>query len=191
MLATILGFLFALAAGRQDRLKRNALIIIFLILSLPPALNALGIIRLGTIAPAWLDPLLRSRFTVALISGLRFFPIAAIIAMKAFGSIPVSQALAAATHGISLSLYLRRVLIPILLPTAILSCVIVSLLATAEVGTVMLLRPPGADSLPVQIFTVMANAPESLVAALCFFYIAGAFMLLMAGLTFTGKARAG
>jgi ABC-type spermidine/putrescine transport system permease subunit II len=63
----------------------------------------------------------------------------------------------------------------------VLACLIVALLSTAEVGTALLLRPPGADSLPVQIFTVMANAPESLVAALCFLYIAGAASLLIVG----------
>jgi ABC-type Fe3+ transport system permease subunit len=188
LIATLLGYLFAIAIGRQDRRKRNALIVMLLILSLPPALNALGIIKLGTLAPSWLDPLLRSRFTVEMALALRFFPIAAILAIKAFGSTPVSHVLAAATHGISLSLYLRRVLIPILLPSPVLSCVIVALLATAEVGTVLLLRPPGADSLPVQIFTIMANASTSLIAALCFFYIAGASVLLSVGLTLTHKS---
>jgi hypothetical protein len=37
----------------------------------------------------------------------------------------------------------------------------------------------------VQIFTVMANAPDALVAALCFFYIAGAAVVLMVGWTIT------
>jgi hypothetical protein len=33
----------------------------------------------------------------------------------------------------------------------------------------------------VQIFTVMANAPEALVAALCFIYVAGAAVVLLSG----------
>lgn len=189
-IATVLGFILAIAIGRQNQRRRNLLIVLFLILSLPPALNALGILKLGTIAPAWLDPLLRSRFTVVCALALRFFPVAAILAMKSFGSIPVSRALAAGLHGIPLWLYVRRVLVPTLFPSAILSCMIVALLATAEVGTVLLLRPPGADSLPVQIFTVMANAPESLVAALCFFHVAGVSALLITGFAFARKVRA-
>jgi len=46
-----------------------------------------------------------------------------------------------------------------------------ALLATADIGTVLLLHPPGAASLPLAIFTVMANAPESVVASLCLIYV--------------------
>lgn len=189
IIATALGFFLAIAIGRESTLRRYALIGLFLILSLPPSLNALGIIKIGTNIPPWLDPLLRSRFTVGMILALRFLPIATILAMRSFGATSPSQALVGSVHGVTLWLYVRRVLGPILLPTAALSGVVVALLATAEVGTVLLLRPPGADSLPVQIFTVMANAPESLIAALCFFYIAGAAALLLVGWTLAGRGR--
>lgn len=181
LIATILGFLLAIAAGRDHHLRRAVLISLFLLLSLPPSINALGIIKLGTMIPAWLDPLLRSRFTVGLASALRFVPVATILAMRSFGTTSPSQALVASVHGVPLTLYVQRVLGPVLLPTLVLACLIVALLSTAEVGTALLLRPPGADSLPVQIFTIMANAPESLVAALCFIYIAGASGLLIMG----------
>jgi hypothetical protein len=48
---------------------------------------------------------------------------------------------------------------------------VAALLATAEIGTVLLLHPPGHGSLPLAVFTIMANAPEALVAMLCFFYV--------------------
>jgi iron(III) transport system permease protein len=188
-IATAMGIWMALAAGREKRLKRLALAGIFLVLSLPPSLNALGVIELGTVAPSWLDPLLRSRFTVGLALGLRFLPIAAVIAMRSFGATSPSQCLVGAVHGVTLSLFLRRVLGPAMLPAAVTACTIIALEATAEVGTVLLLRPPGADSIPVQIFTVMANAPEALVAALCLFYLAGAATLLMLGWMFAGRIR--
>ena len=47
------------------------------------------------------------------------------------------------------------------------------------VGTVLLLHPPGQSSLPLTIFTVMANAPESLVASLCLAYIMVAMVALV------------
>jgi ABC-type Fe3+ transport system permease subunit len=58
---------------------------------------------------------------------------------------------------------------------------IAALLATAEVGTVLLLHPPGHGSLPLAVFTIMANAPEALVAMLCLFYVALALALAVAG----------
>ncbi len=181
VIATAMGIWMALAAGRERQLRRLALVGVFLVLSLPPSLNALGMVELGTIAPAWLDPLLRSRFTVGLALALRFLPVAAVLAMRSFGSTSPSQCLVGAVHGVTLSQFLHRVLGPAMLPAAVTACMVVALEATAEVGTVLLLRPPGADSIPVQIFTVMANAPEALVAALCIFYVAGAALLLTLG----------
>jgi ABC-type Fe3+ transport system permease subunit len=108
VMATAMGIWMALAAGRERQLRQLALVGIFLILSLPPSLNALGMVELGTIAPAWLDPLLRSRFTVALALALRFLPIAAVLGMRSFGSTSPSQCLVGAVHGVTLSLFLRR-----------------------------------------------------------------------------------
>ena len=64
---------------------------------------------------------------------------------------------------------------------------LVGLLATADVGTVLLLHPPGQDSLPLTIFTVMANAPESLVASLCLIYMGIAIAGLAAIYRIMGK----
>jgi ABC-type Fe3+ transport system permease subunit len=181
VVATVLGTILAIAAGRQKSLRASVVIAIFVILSLPPSLNALGIVKVGTLAPAWLDPVLRGRFTVGLVSALKFFPIAAILIMRSFGNTSPSQCLVAAIHGIFLGCYIGRILGPAILPSAGIACVIIALLATAEVGTALLLRPPGADSIPVQIFTIMADALAALVAALCFMYVVGAAALLMIG----------
>jgi hypothetical protein len=57
---------------------------------------------------------------------------------------------------------------------------VAALLATAEVGTVLLLHPPGHGNLPLAVFTVMANAPEALVAMLCLLYVTLALVLALA-----------
>jgi iron(III) transport system permease protein len=191
IIASVMGIVLAVAVGREKQLRSIVLVGIFIIVSLPPSLTALGIVQLATAAPAWLDPLLRSKFTVGLALALRLFPIAAILALRSFASTSPSQCFAAAVHGIPLFLYIGKVLGPVMAPAAALGCIIVALEATADVGTALLLRPPGADSISVQIFTVMANAPETLVAALCFIYIAGAAILLSTGWILAGKVRAG
>jgi iron(III) transport system permease protein len=181
VLATILGTILAVAAGRERTARGGVVVAMFVLLALPPSLSALGIIKTATVAPPWLDPLLRGRFIVGLASALKFLPVAAILAMRSYGNTSPSQCLAAAIHGISVWRYICRILGPALLSAAGIACTVVALLATAEVGTALLLRPPGEDSIPVQIFTVMANAPEALVAALCFIYIAGAAAILLLG----------
>jgi iron(III) transport system permease protein len=176
--ATVLGLLVAVCVGRNDRLRAFSLGVCLALFALPPALVALGVIQIAAAAPAWADPFLRSRLTVCLALGLRFFPVTAVLGMRAWSSMPVSWALAAGVHGVPMGTYLRKVLLPFLLPSAAVGLLLVALLATADVGSVLLLHPPGASSLPLAIFTVMANAPESLVASLCLVYLAAAAGLL-------------
>jgi ABC-type Fe3+ transport system permease subunit len=76
-----------------------------------------------------------------------------------------------------------------MLPTAGVTTLLVALLATADIGTVLLLHPPGKPSLPLAIFTVMANARESLVASLCLVYILTAAGLLAVVWTLAGGRR--
>jgi iron(III) transport system permease protein len=190
LLATLLGYLFATAIGRDGFRRQIACAGLILVFSLPPSLITLGLIKLGAIAPSWMDFLFRSRFSVGMALGMRFTPIASIFAIRAIGATSPTQNFAASVHGVSLITYFRRVLGPALLPGAAVCAMIVALLASAEVGVVLLLRPPGADSLPVQIFTVMANAPESLVAALCFIYISLATALVMLTPWIWNRARA-
>jgi len=125
---------------------------------------------------------------VAVVLALRLSPVATVIAMRRAGSFAPSWAWAAAVHSVPLAVYLRRVVGPLLLPAAALGALLTALLATADVGTVLLLQPPGEASLPVTIFTVMANAPEALVASLCLLYIAGAVTLLMVAWLLVGRA---
>ncbi len=175
LVATGFGFLAALSAGRGPRARTSVVGVCLAIFALPPSLGALGVVQTATAMPPWWDWLTRSRLTVCVELGLRFFPIAAIIALRSWGSLSSTWTQAAALHGVPTTKYLVRVVGPHVLPALAAAVLLVSLLATAEVGSVLLLHPPGQGSLPLAIFTVMANAPESLVASLCLVYLATAF----------------
>ncbi len=179
VVATALGLLLAMCVGRSRQLLVASVALCLVLFALPPALMALGVVRMGADAPAWSDPLLRSRLTVCLTLGLRLFPVAALLAFRAWAAMPVSWAQAGAIHGVSLGRYLCRVIVPCLLPVMAISGLLVALMATADVGTVLLVHPPGQGSLPLSIFTVMANAPEGLVASLCLIYLVIAASLLV------------
>ncbi len=179
-LATMLGVGLAVCAGRSVRLRIISLVGLLLVFALPPALGALGLIQLAGASSAQLDPVLRGPFTVSLALALRFFPVAAVFAMRRLGSTSPSWA-AAAVHGVSLTAFGRKVLVPWLASAALPAALLIALLATADVSSVLLLHPPGKGSLPLAIFTVMANAPEALVGALCLAYVGGAALLLGLG----------
>lgn len=187
--AAIFGLLLAVATGRSHRARSVCLGVSLTLFSLPPTFLAIGIVRLAAEAPSWADLVLRSRLTVCLTLALRFFPVAAVLALRSWGSTSPSWALVGSLHGLSLSTYLRRVALPLALPTIGIGTLLVALLATADIGTVLLLHPPGQDSFPLAIFTVMANARESFVASLCLVYIIAAGALLMLAWTVAGTRK--
>ncbi|MCI0642809.1 MAG: hypothetical protein L0Y72_17865 [Gemmataceae bacterium] len=177
-IATILGFLLGFFAGKNHRLQVVSLGVALALFAIPPSQASLGVIYLSTNSPAWTDDLLRSRLTVCFALSIRFFPIAVVLGMRAWNSMSPSWAQAAYLHGVSPVRYGRMVVIPFLAPHAAIAGLLIALLATAEIGTVLLLQPPGHGSFPLAIFTVMANAPEGLVASLCFLYLVLATILL-------------
>lgn len=179
LLATVLGVALAVCAGRSAKLRVGLLVGLVVVLALPPSLGALGWIHLAGVSPASLDLALRSPFTVGLALALRFFPVVTIFAMRSLGTTSLSWASVAAIHGVSLSVFARKVLAAWLAPTMLTAALLVALLATADVSSVLLLHPPGKSSLPLAIFTVMANAPESLVGVMCLAYVGGAGLLLV------------
>ena len=188
IVAAALGTGLAMCAGREPKLRGTLLAALLVLFSLPPSLGALGLVQTASAAPSWSDPLLRSRLTVGGMLALRFLPVAALLVMRRFGTLSPSWAQAAAVHGVPLSTYLWRVVAPTVRPMVLLAVVLVALLASADAGTVLLLQPPGESSLSVTIFTVMANAPESLVAALCLMYVLGGGSLLVLGWAWSGRA---
>jgi ABC-type spermidine/putrescine transport system permease subunit II len=139
--------------------------------------------QLATAGNATLDPILRSWLTVGLAQATRLFPIVALFALRSLGTSSPSWTSAAALHGLSLPTFVGRILGPWLAPAVVSAAMLVGLLATAEVGSVLLLHPPGMSSLPLAIFTIMANAPEALVGGLCLAYVGAAALLLGLGRT--------
>ena len=188
--AISLGATAAICTGRQPRLAALLMAGLAVVFVLPPALGALGLVGAASKAPHALDPLLRGRFALGVWLGLRLFPLATILLMRRLGESTPSWAQAAAVHGMPLPVYATRVLLPWLAPAALVSATVVALLGIADVSSALLLHPPGDASLPLAIFSVMANAPESLVASLCLAYLGGAALVLaMASWFYRGRLK--
>jgi len=162
-----LAFLLAWAAGRSASRRRWVVTVALAVLAIPPALPAL-----------WLIPW-SARWTVGLALGLRGLPLAILVALRAVGSMPASWADAARVHRLRPGTFFARVALPWCSRWALPAGGVAALLGTAEIGTVLLLHPPGHGNLPLAVFTIMANAPEALIAMLCLFYVgtAAAFAL--------------
>ncbi len=177
VVAVVAATCLALVAGREPRLRLAVFAGLLMLLAMPPALGALGTSYAATGAPRELDWLLRSQVTVAVVLGLRFLPVAAVVMMRAVGTLSPSWTDAANVHGVSSGRFLLRVILPLLVPAVLVGLLLVTVLAAADITTTHLLHPAGRPSLPLTIFTVMANSPEALVASLCLIYLFGVVAL--------------
>ena len=168
-IAVAVSFALAGAAGRSPARRRWLVTAALALLAMPLALPAL-----------WLIPW-SGRMTLGFTLGLRGLPLAILFALRAVGSMPPSWSDAARVHRVPRATFLTRVALPWCARWAFPAAAVASLLATAEVGTVLLLHPPGHASLPLAVFTIMANAPEALVAMLCLLYVVLALVLAVVG----------
>jgi iron(III) transport system permease protein len=141
-------------------------------LALPPFIGGLGFLKIfgrgGTIPLtlyylgftdkpiALLPP--GSNFTVALLQALHFFPLVTLITSAAIRSIDQDLIDAAWLNG-SISTAVRRVILPLLLPSLIGATTLAFMGSLADIGTPLLLNV--RDLISVQIFDQYTDAAES------------------------------
>jgi iron(III) transport system permease protein len=96
----------------------------------------------------------------------RFTPVAALLLSAGVRQIPVSFEEAAAVAGAGWRRTLARIVLPNLKTSLAAAWVVVFIFAFGEIGATILIAPPGESTLPVRVYTLIANTPASNVAAL-------------------------
>ncbi|MCL4199434.1 MAG: ABC transporter permease subunit [Phycisphaerales bacterium] len=82
------------------------------------------------------------------------------------GAIPSSLIEAAQLAGASGDRIGRSIIAPLIAPHLAVALAAAFVLSSAEIGSTILLYPPGGETLPIALYAVEANSPRSLVAAL-------------------------
>jgi iron(III) transport system permease protein len=93
-------------------------------------------------------------------------PLAALAVAASLRQIPASHLEAAAVSGAGWSRTMTRIVLPQIRLGLLAAWVIVFTLAFGELGASVLVTPPGESTLPIRIYTLIANTPPSQVAAL-------------------------
>ncbi len=92
--------------------------------------------------------------------------------------IPVSLEQAARLSGARWFMTLDKIIVPMAKRGLIAAWVISYIFCLRDLGISMVVYPPGSDTLPVRIFTLMANGAPSLIAALCLILVASTLLPL-------------
>ena len=96
----------------------------------------------------------------------RFVPVGALILTATAQTISVSQEEAAAVSGLGWFRTIRGIVLPQMRFGIAAAWVIGFVLAFGELGVSVLVAPPGEATLALRVYTIIANAPASQVAAL-------------------------
>ena len=85
---------------------------------------------------------------------------------NAIRRIPASLDEAAALEGISRYRRTQKILIPLIAPSLFAAFIVSFIFCLGEMGTTIMVYPPGTEIMPIKIFTVTANASQALTSSL-------------------------
>jgi iron(III) transport system permease protein len=154
------------AQARASRAFRLAVQVLMVVLfAVPSTIVGVGLIglwnRSGPLgAPYGTDVM----FLLAYLA--RFVPVAVLVLAATAQAVSVSQEEAAAVSGAGWFRTMRRIVLPQMRLGITAAWVITFVLAFGELGVSILVAPPGEATLPIRIYTIIANAPSSQVAVL-------------------------
>ncbi len=96
----------------------------------------------------------------------RFGFIASRIIGNGIKQVPVSFEDAAVLMGISPAKRFFKITLPLLIPSLFATFVLAFVLCLGELGTAIMVYPPGTELMPVKVFTISANAPQALTSSM-------------------------
>jgi iron(III) transport system permease protein len=111
----------------------------------------------------------------------RFVPVAALIISASVRQVPMSHEEAAAVAGVGWLRGVAAIVIPQIARGLAAVWLVVFIFAFGELGASILVSPPGESTLPIRIYTLIANTPSSVVAALALLQVVVIFIPLAAG----------
>ena len=162
LVAAVLGYARARAGDRVARLADVAFVVLF---AVPSTIVGVGLIGLwnrpGLVGSAYGTD---AMFLLAHLA--RFLPVAALVLAASVRYVPQSHEEAAAVSGAGWSRTMTRIVTPQIRLGLAAAWVIAFVLCFGELGASILIAPPGESTLPIRIYTIIANTPSSHIAAL-------------------------
>jgi len=156
-------------------LPNNLVLVTFIVPSTVFGIAIIGFFNNSTINFVY------SSFLIILIGYLgRFVFIASRIIGNGLKQIPLSLEESATVIGVNPIMNFFKITLPLLLPSLFATFVLTFVLSLGELGTTIMVYPPGTELMPIKIFTIGANAPQALTSSMTLinFGVSLAFIIL-------------
>jgi len=162
MVGVVLGY----GRGRM-RSRAHILADLFLIaaFAVPSTVMGVGMIGLWN-RPAIPIELYASRLAILMAYMARFLPVAVLIIAASVRQTPRALEEAAEISGAPWARTFARIVIPQIRPSIVGVWIAVFIFTFGELGTTLLVTPPGESTLPVRVYTLIANSHEGEIATL-------------------------
>jgi iron(III) transport system permease protein len=163
IIIVFVGFVSAYYSVKSNKTTSFDWLLLF-IFAIPSTIFGISLIKFYN-QPA-LD-IIYSSYVIILIAYVgKFSFISSKLIANAINQIPNTLDEAAQIHGVSSSVRLRKILLPLVLISLFAAFIISFIFSLGELGTTIMLYPPGIEIMPIKVFTLMANAPQSLVSSM-------------------------
>jgi iron(III) transport system permease protein len=173
-LASFLGYWRGWTRTRWGGVFDLVLLVIF---AVPSTVLGVGLIGLWN-RPGLLGEIYTTQAIIIIAYIARFVMVAALILAASVRQIPESFEEAAEVAGASWPRTFAQIVFPNMRSGVGAAWLVCFILAVGELGTTILVAPPGESTLPVRIYTLIANSPSSEVAALALMEVGIIFLPL-------------
>lgn len=161
--ASLIVFVGYIVASFSVRYKKNDWLLLF-IFATPSIIYGISLIKFYNHT---IFNFIYSGYAIIIIAYIgKFSFISAKIIENAIKQIPKSLDEAAQIVNISNLSRKLKILIPLILPALAISFIISFIFSIGELSTTIMIYPPGTEILPIKVYTIMANAPQSLTSSM-------------------------
>ncbi|MDZ4844638.1 MAG: ABC transporter permease subunit [Chitinophagales bacterium] len=184
----ILGFVFAYFAQRKSYHFFDAVLLV--VFAIPATVFGIALIKFYN-RPV-LDSVYSSFLIIVIAYVGRFTFIASKVMSHAIGKVPFSLEQSAMLAGASPLQRIGKILFPLIAEGFFAAFIISFVFCLGEVGTTIVVYPPGSSLLPIKIATAMHSTPEGLMSGMVFVALMitlAALTLLFAGYSFISKNK--
>ena len=185
---TILGFLLANFRSRlTNRFFKLLLdVLILMQISIPGTIYGITIIQIIQFNPVL--NILSNPFPVVILSNLRYLPVSYFICIAGLSAVPDRYLEAASLVSIGNWKYIKSILLPLMKYSIIGSFIILFVLVFGELDAAILVFPPGFETLPVRIYSLLHYGANDSVYALSVLQVMVIYTIIVIGFQWIRKS---